>query len=146
MTEKFTPKFTGLVKDGKLTLDKQETFKEYVKSFEGKKVVLEIKRATKPRGNQQIRYYFGVVVNIVKDALNDLGNELYTDEVHDFLKSKFLFKEIVNESTGEVYRVPLSLSNEEDVTTFVMSEYIEKIQRWAADELGVYIPDPNENV
>lgn len=37
------------------------------------------------------------------------------------------------------------MSDKGEVSTDIMGEYINKIQRWSITELGVYIPDPNED-
>lgn len=143
MTEKYTPKFTGKVVNGKLILDDKNALTNYAKEFEGKSVYLELKRLHKPRGSQQVKYYFAVVVPIIRDAFRDLGNEFDTNETHDFLKSMFLYKEVFI-SEEEVVKVPLSLSNSGEVDTLRMSQFIEDCQRWASQTLDVYIPNPNE--
>jgi hypothetical protein len=71
----------------------------------------------------------------------DQANDYYW--VKDLCKYKFLRYEAVNPKTGEVIegiRATSSLSKEE------VSELIEQIKIWAADELGHYIADADEQV
>lgn len=144
MSKHIKVKFTGSVLNGKLTLDNPDKFKEHISAFEGKKVELELRKAVKSRTSPQTRYYFGVVVRMVRLALQDLGNEVSLEQTHEFLKSMFLFKEVVNENTSEIYKIPLSLSNKGEVSTDIMTEYIDTIIRWASSELSIVIPLPNE--
>ncbi len=101
-----------------------------------------IKHANK-RSLQQNRYYFGVVVNMVQDGLTDLGHDISQEEVHEWLKSKFNYTEIVNESTGEYERIPRSTTA---LSKLDFCEYIEKIQRFASEFLNIVIPNPGEQV
>jgi hypothetical protein len=91
------------------------------------------------RSNQQNRYYFGLVVPLIQNGIKDLGTELTKEETHEFLKSQFNLSEIVNHDTGETVSIPLSTTrlNKEQ-----FGEYIEKIQRFAAEFLSIEIPDP----
>jgi lipopolysaccharide biosynthesis regulator YciM len=95
------------------------------------------------RSNQQNRYYFGLVVPMIKEAFYNMGHDLTTGETHEFLKSKFNSKEIVNEQTGEMIELPKSTAglNKES-----FSNYIEQIQRFAATFLGINIPDPGQQI
>lgn len=75
------------------------------------------------RSNPQNAYYFGVIVDMISQ---ETGNEL--EETHELLKVRFL-KPIGKKSTTQL-------------TTVEFNTYIEKIQRWSAQELGCVIPDP----
>lgn len=93
---------------------------------------LEINKSNR-RSNPQNRYYFGVVVPLVKGGLEDLGHELTEDEAHDFLKAKF-------NSVGDIPKSTTGLNKEQ------FGEYLEKIQRFAAEYLSITIPDPGEQL
>jgi len=105
------------------------------------KYLIEINKHNK-RSTQQNRYYFGIVVPLVRDGIFNLGTDLTLAETHDFLKAEFNYTEIVS-SDGEVKRAPRSttaLSKEQ------FSEYIQRIQIFSAEFLNIYIPDPNEQL
>lgn len=80
---------------------------------------------------------------MVQDGFYEKGTEVGKDDVHDFLKGRFNFKEVVNETTGEVIQVPFSTT---ELFTVGFISYIEKIQRFAAEWFGINIPDPNEQM
>ena len=75
------------------------------------------------RSNPQNKYYFGVVVDMISE---ETGNE--PEETHELLKLKFL--------------KPMGKANTTQLDTKEFNLYIEKIQRWAAQDLGCIIPDP----
>ena len=75
------------------------------------------------RSNQQCRYYFGVIVDMISQ---ELGYE--PEETHEILKLKFL--------------KPMGKTNTVHLTTTEFNTYIEKIQIWASLDLSLIIPDP----
>ena len=99
----------------------------------GDPVEVIIQKPKQDRSNKQNRYYHGVVLDYISDHT---GYE--THEVHEEMKrmfnpvpSKFSLGETVGGSTAKM-------------STTEFNEYIERIVRWAAMELSVVIPDPNE--
>lgn len=95
----------------------------------------------KNRSTQQNKYYWGVIVKILS---NELG---YTEEeIHEIIKDKFLG-----------YRVPLKNPKGLEIFGWIKrsttaldtkewEELMSKIREWASQALGIYLPDPNENV
>ena len=112
--------------------------------YAGKRVRVTIERYVSKRTLPQ-NAYLHVVIREVQLALLNLGWDQANDYywVKDLCKYKFLRYEAVNPKTGEVIegiRATSSLSKEE------VSELIEQIKIWAADELGHYIADADEQV
>ena len=66
------------------------------------------------------------------------------DEVHEILKHKFLNKEVVIKEKVKKYFFHITKSTTE-LTTGEFKRYMEDIQRWASESLGLVIPDPNQN-
>jgi hypothetical protein len=127
------------IKDGTITNAKAVT-----KAFtltDGK-YRLRISRAGK-RSILQNGYYWGAVIPAIQDGLKDLGHELDKEEIHDWLKGKFNYTEVINKSTGQYEQVPISTTK---LTRTEFCEYIEKIQRFAAEFLNVVIADPGQQV
>lgn len=104
------------------------------------KYLIDINNADK-RSTPQNRYYFGLVIPIVRKGIKDLGTELTKEETHEFLKARFNAEGIVNIKTGEIIDVPKSTTR---LSKFEFMEYIEKIQKFAAEFLSIVIPDPGE--
>lgn len=115
------PIFRGKVEKGRIDLDNRGAFRTYLQSFEGKRVELVLRERSPYRSDEQNRYYHGVVVAMISDHTG------YTpEETHDQLKAKFKV-----ESTSRMKSADFQ-------------EYISRIVHWAASDLGVCIPDPNQ--
>ena len=79
-----------------------------IRKYEGKRIEITIKLKYKRRSIPENRYYFGVVIQIWKDLIFDEWGETWSSEqTHEFLKSHCNFKEIVNQNTGEIIKIPL---------------------------------------
>ena len=128
---------------GKLKIYKRKDFENELHLFAGKKVVISIEKKTKKRSINQNAYYFGVVVPLFRSGLLDIGYKVSLEETHTFLKAKFLVKEIVNENTGEILT---SVKSTTELTTVQFMEFIEDIQQFGAEFLGIQIPSPNEQI
>jgi hypothetical protein len=104
---------------------------------------LQLKTLTK-RSLQQNAYYWGVVVYEVRRGMNEEGNDFESTEIHEFLKARFNYKEVVkvNEDTGEVKteKIPRSTAK---LTKTEFAEYIERIQQFAVEFFNIIIPNPN---
>jgi hypothetical protein len=113
-------KFTGKVKDGKLTLDDRKGFKDYLYNLEGY-VTLEIKVAENVRSPQQNAYY--------RVIIRTLGKELgYTEhEMHEVIKNKY------------------EIESTKYLTVEEFGEFIDQIIRWAVTEMGIVLPDPKKS-
>ena len=80
------------------------------------------------------KYYWSVVVMV---PAKELGYE--KEEMHEVFKSKFLYKkELIDGEWVKIVRSTTKISSKEMIT------YIDQIKRFCTEELGVYIPDPNE--
>ena len=112
----------------------------------GRAVRVEVKSvATKTAA--QLGWYWGVVLPRVQQGLEEQGNELSLAEVNAFLNDKFFFtQKTVCWKAGQnefvqVIRTPRSKSG---ASKDEMSAFLDKVIRWAAQDLGVFIPSPAE--
>lgn len=120
------------------------TILKALKQYVNKDVLLTIQPLKRTRSNQQNRYYWGVIIPLVQSGLEDVTGEMRSkNEVHEFLKFNFNYKEIVNQSTGEIYRQPKTTTTN---STTDMEVYHEEIRRFAHEFLSVEIPLPNEDL
>lgn len=127
--------------DGTLKLPGAKIRKE-VHEFAGKEIELTIRRKKKHRSDPQNRYYWGVVVEMIRAGMKEMGDTVTPDQVHEFLKWRFLRVSKVDENTGEVlYEYAGSTAK---LKTVEFGEYIEKCCQFAAEMLGVSIPLPQQ--
>lgn len=140
--------FGKVTKEGRLELPRKRIAKE-VQYFAGKDVEVIIRRKKRRRSNEQNGYYWAIMVPMIVDALIDLGhNDLQSgnkdshEMIHEFLKGRFLNNGLeVSDIQGEVITLPPSTKR---LSTVEFMDYKDNIQRWAAEFLGISIPDPNE--
>ena len=102
--------------------------------------VVTIKRARATRSSQANRWYWGCVVGLVAEHTG------YTaEEIHEIYKAKFLPKTLAfADGNGEVLGEFVIGGSTTRLNTVEFSEFCERIREWAADSLGVVIPDPQE--
>ncbi len=131
-------------KQGKLQC---ESFKAEMAALKAKSVaiVLQCEEFKEKRSNPQNRFYFGVVVDLVRRGLKDLGWEPKTcsaEAVHEMLKREYL---TVDEHVKDGVFLKRTRSTTE-LDTAEFSQYLEHCKQFAAENLGVLIPDPNEQL
>ena len=127
------PKFLGTIKNGKVLLDEQDAYEGYLLTLEDKRIELVIKKEEIARTNQQSKYLFGVVYQLISEETG-----YSKEEVHELMKSIHLKTHM--EANGKRYTVVRSTH---DLTTVEMTEYIENCKRWASVELNINIPEAN---
>ena len=128
-----TPIFFGKIKEGKLSLDNRKSFDLYIASFSDCRVEVVVKKERKTRSLSQNAYYWAVIVDMI---VQDTGQDKET--IHNWLKTKFNKKTIIIRGVPqEVVESTTKLD-----TWGFSEEYWEPIRRWAAEFLGLVIPDP----
>jgi len=132
--------FSGYTKDGQVFFRNQKNISKEILESGWKEFDVVIQKKRKNRSLEQSKYYWGVVVALIRERFIQLGNDVSKEETHDYLKQEFNYKEFVNEKTSEVIRIPMSTAN---LTTSEFMDYIARIQKFAAEILDVYIPEPN---
>lgn len=142
--------YQGNVSGGAITLPKRLR-QEVVSVFDGKQIEVTFRRRRKRRSNEQNKYYWGVVIPEIMRGMIDLGNEAlqmgnseHVELVHEYLKHTLLDNgEEISGADGVMFKLPPSTSK---CTTTEFLDYVERIRIWAADNLNISIPEPNEQV
>lgn len=101
-------------------------------------VELTIVKSDNKKSLQQLRYFYGVILPVIKHALEELqGESLTKEEVIMFLKDKFFYEEV--EIGGHFVKMPMSFSKatKEDVHKFITN-----VLMFSNDVLGAHIPEP----
>jgi hypothetical protein len=128
-----TPIFTGTVDKGQLKLDHPHKYLIQVSALNGKKVELVLRKRRTKRSDRQNRYYWGVVIQILA---NFCGYE--PEEMHESLKYQFL-----RDPANEKYGLP-KIGSTADLSTDEFNQYVNRVVRWAATNLQVFIPDASQ--
>lgn len=136
--------FGSVDSNGTLTITNKNGFLSDLRDFIGKQVKIIIEPKAK-RSHPQNRYFHGCVIPIVKAHLLDSGwIEAKSNEwVKNYIKYNCLIIEQENETTGEIIK---TLGETSILTTTEFNDFIAEVQRWGAEVLGLYIPDPGEQI
>jgi hypothetical protein len=122
-----------------------------VSKMEGSEVEVSLAQKKSTRTIRQNRYYFGVVVHMIKDRLEELGYrkndvdssgapaKLTLEDVHEFLKSMFNRVDVMGPDADVL---GTTVKSTKELSTKEMIDYISLIIQWAATELDLSIPDP----
>lgn len=128
-----TPVFTGTISEGNLSLDNPQRYLVQLSALNGKKIELILRKRRSQRSIQQNSYYWGVVIEILS---GHFGYE--SEEMHEALKIHFL--KFRSDKAPDL----VSVKSTTRLSTDEFNEYVNRIVRWAAQEHGVFIPDPRQ--
>lgn len=136
------------IQNGNPVQNRGKLFEVFAK-FEGKNVTITVERRKDKRSNNANAYYHGVVVKMIKMAIEEQTGEVVTPgDVHEMLKGMFNFKpiysfdcEITDETPGQ--RIPQSTAN---LSTHAFAKYVERCRFWGNDFFNIEIPEPNEDI
>ena len=127
------PIFLGDVRAGKVHVRDPQRFARWVATLNDKTVELVVRKKSRRRTLPQNAYYWGVVIEVLRDSEPFRG---YTpDMVHEALKWIFLQRRDLPIPT---------VGSTAAMNTTEMMEYLDYIKMWAAMELAIIIPDPNQ--
>ena len=129
-----TPLFDGTIKEGKLLVDKPESFKQHLLALNGKRVQVTVEKIKHTRSHSQNAYYWGVVVKLIAQHT---GHD--PEQIHELLKQMFSPK--WHFSSVSAPGIPTSTTR---LDTLEFVEYTEKCRVWANEFLGLQIPLPGE--
>jgi len=115
--------------------------------FAGREFTAIFRPVTKKRSSDQNRYYWGVVLPMLAGAFQDAGNAISPDSpddlqnLHDFLKQRFLPPRILADRRGEGHELPPSTAA---LSTAQFAEYTDQVRQFAVEYFFLNIPDPGE--
>ena len=130
---------------GKAKMLEKSFFAQFCNDHKGKRCAVVIKPISR-KSDPLRRYYFGVVVAMFQQTFRRLGHNLTKDDTHEFIKTlcPSMKREMVM-PTGEVVTRWQSIADKAFTNTDFLV-YIEELKQWAAENLDLIIPDPNEFV
>ena len=111
-------------------------WRAYLARNRGRDVWVTVRRQQHTRSMSANAYYWGVVVDSIAGYIGESS-----EETHEALKARFLPARHVELLDGKTLDMPAStrlLSVDE------FSAYIEQVEAWAAQWLGLSIPEPGQ--
>jgi len=134
------------VVDGRIDPDSERNWETAMKILEGKQVSVKIGPRTRIRSNLQNNYLWGVVYKTISD---ETGND--SKDLHEFFKDRafgedvgMLVKQPGDDGGSTMLKYRVCKRSTTDLTTVEFIEYYRGIIAFAAEDLGIYVPEPNE--
>jgi hypothetical protein len=133
---------TGRIESGRLEIHNRERFVDAIKAARDGPVIVTIERAHATRSASQNAYYHGVVVKLISEHTG-----YSPKETHELLKALHLPRDLASDGRNgvlmgaEQYVLGGSTAKLNKVE---FGEFVEAVRRWAAEEIGLAIPDPQE--
>lgn len=137
-----TMEFHYIKQDGKLTLSptQRELRERFVASLKEGAFIKEIlKREGNVKTYKQVKTQFGLVVEMVRSRLNEMGVDICGVSCN-----KAMVYDILKKACGGVGDMGEVLGLSE-MTTAQASQFFENCRAWAATQLQLNIPDPDVN-
>ncbi len=127
--------FYAEILSGILTIFHKEEMDKWVSSQKDGKFEITFKKPSSKRSVEQNKLWW-MYVTILADEKG------YTkEEMHEICKMKFLKREKVDEQTGETFEY---LKSTTKLTKLEFAELINQLQIWAAQSLGIVLPEPSD--
>jgi len=123
---------------GEISLDLPE-IKEFCRQHKGKAVIVRIELLPTPASEKSLAYYWGVVVPTIQRGLYELGNDLTQRETDEFIRSQMPVCSDERLVNGKLHKRVRTI-DELDAAEF--NEMIEQLKVWAAENLQVYVEEP----
>lgn len=95
----------------------------------------------KDRSNQQNRYYWGVLIDLLSEHTG-----FNREEMHEVLKHKFLRYTVWIPKKDNIKEQSIIAKSTSKLTTKQFEEYQSQIRQWASTDLGLFLPEPNEQM
>ena len=135
-------KINTTVKAGRMIRNRNE-LTSALNQFEGQEITLSIEKAKKVRSTQENRYYWGLVIPLIKAGLKDAtGESCSAEQVADLMKTRFLMVDVYLGDSDVMTRIKSTT----ELSTVEMERYLQECRTFAQEYLGVTIPMPNEDL
>jgi hypothetical protein len=101
---------------------------------------VDVREYRPKRSLEQNRTYWMWMRELANFVVNSTGQIVSDDDMHEMMKDKFLHTKVI-EMGGEAFRISRSTT---DQSVDEMSDYMSKIDMWAANDLGCLLTSPEE--
>jgi len=130
------------IKDGKIDVHTRKRIAEYIETCGLDAVEITVDAFKNTRSVKQNRYYFGVIVETMRNVLEEKGQSMSTTGVHEALaKEVGMLQRVGFDFKGQPFVYTQSTT---DLTTAEFEDYMTKCRAFAAAQYGLVIPLPNE--
>lgn len=131
------------VHNGHIDSNCRQSIANALKMLDGKRIKVTIEERKRARTLSQNSFYWGVLVPMVVNFMNDYGAIVDGEEVHEFLKQEVMkLRTEITTPEGEIKYITGSTAK---LSTLEWEMAIEKVRVWAAN-VDLILPFPNETL
>lgn len=127
----------------------QEILPLYVdlkKAVEKSRVLTVEVKSRAGKTNEQLGYYWSIVLPRVREGMREYGNEMSLEETNQFLNEKFFCQVKTTSWTDKKgvqhVHVIRKAKSKSGASKDQMSAFLDEVIRFANNELGIFIPEP----
>ncbi len=130
--------FLGSISEGRLILHNEKLFKERMRKLKEVGLIeLTVIPYFDKRTNKQNALYWGAIVSSIRQEVEETSGEVQSlEEIHEFLKGRFCFKEMYSPDKEEYYNL---LQETKKLSTGEFHNYVEKCKQFALNFFGLDI-------
>lgn len=138
---------SGLIgTDGRLRIP-MERVNAWCAEHKGERVVIRFDAAAPGSSELQLAYYYNYIVPTIQTALNELGERMNEKKVDEWLRQQCpsIFETFIpptKEQAEQGYLGCTETKGIRDLSVSEMSDYLDWLKQFAAENLYVYIEDP----
>jgi hypothetical protein len=124
---------------GRIHMDAPESFKRASLALAGKPAQITLGPVSNRRSDRQVKWYWGQVLELLAEHTGHTP-----DELHEYCKARFIPKRLaICDGNGVVIDDRVIGGSTTKLSTVDMAAYCEAIRQFAAEDLGLVIPDPD---
>ena len=138
---------SGIIgKDGRLRLP-MDRVNAWLADHKDERVIVRFEAAAHNSSELQLAYYFNYIVPTIQTALYELGERMNEKKVDEWLRQQCpsIFEKFIpptKEQAKQGYLGCTEIKEIRDLSISEMSDYLDWLKQYAAENLSVYIEDP----
>ena len=129
---------SGRVAGGKLTIRNRREFDRVIGSWKDCPVNITVEKAHATRSKAQNDFYHAVVVKLCAEHC---GNTV--KDMHEILKARCISHDMARRGNGTIINGLVIGGSTTRMNKLEFIEYLESCVLWAAETIGVVLPDPD---
>lgn len=131
--------YAQIDKRGRIRVDSPEAFKRVALALAGQPAQITLGPVSRRRSDRANRWYWGQILELLSEHTGHTH-----DELHEYCKARFIPKRLaICDGNGVVIDDRVVGGSTTKLSTADMAVYCDAIRQFAAEDLGLVIPDPD---
>ena len=133
---------TGIIGDDGRRRMPMDRLNAFFAKHKGKRVVIRFEASEPGTTAAQLAYYYNYIVPTIQTALYETGERMNEKQVDGWIQKQaaFIFEKVVPGTEAKLGYT--EIRGVRDLSVAEMSDFLEWLKQFAAENLSVYIEDP----